>query len=491
MRSAGILLHPTSLPGPYGIGDLGPIAFRWVDTLAAMKQTWWQILPLGPTGYGDSPYQCFSAFAGNTLLISPEKLIEDQLLPKDFAALAGANPDRVDFESVTPFKRIMIRTAWDHFRSGSSAVTKNEFEEWCHCEKAWLDDYALFRATRDALGGAPLCDWPQELLNREPVALAAMEREVAGEISRVKFGQFLFDRQWKALRDYAKTKKVQFLGDVPIFVASDSADVWANADQFLLSDDRRPSVVAGVPPDYFCEDGQFWGNPIYDWSAMAEDGYSWWIARVKRALAQVDLVRFDHFRGFVQAWHIPADEKTARNGKWVDGSGKALFEAIAKAIGGLPLVAEDLGYITPDVLALRESLKLPGMRVLQFMLGDPKNTYQPHNYEPHTVCYTGTHDNDTSAGWYWGLNENDRTSLTEYVGHEFKNPARELIRLAWSSVAEMAITPLQDVFCLGSAARMNVPGQPGGNWRWRFRTEHVTPQIIEWMAGITQRYARY
>ena len=489
-RSSGILLHPTSLPGPFGIGDLGPMAYRWIDTLAAMKQSWWQILPLGPTGFGASPYQSYSAFAGSAMLLSPERLREDGLLSNQFVPLQRFPEDRVDFEAIAPFKKAMLRAAWEAFRGGKSAISRSDFDSYCEREAAWLNDYALFMAIRAALGGASLDHWPKELLHREPAALAAMEKLLASELAIHRFGQFLFDRQWTALHDYAKSKKISILGDIPIFVAADSADVWANPGQFLLDAEGKPSVVAGVPPDYFAADGQHWGNPIYDWPAMANDNYRWWIARVRQTLKQVDLIRLDHFRGFVQAWHIPAGEQTARNGKWVDGPGKALFDAIEKSIGGLPLIAEDLGLITPDVLALRELLGLPGMRVLQFMMGDPKNLYQPHNYQPNTVCYTGTHDNETTNGWYATLGEKERYDLAEYVDHAVSNAAWEFIRLAWTSVATLAIAPLQDVIGLGNEARMNVPGKAVGNWQWRFRSEQLEPRMIEWIAAITARYAR-
>ncbi len=489
-RTAGLLLHPTSLPGPFGIGDLGPMAYRWVDTLAAMKQSWWQILPLGPTGFGDSPYQSYSAFAGSVLLLSPEKLIEFGLLPKDFAPPHAFDPHRVDFDLVTPFKLAMLRQAWEQFRAGHSIVPQSEFDAYCQREAGWLDDYALFMSIRTELSGSSLGIWPKELRTRQPEALAAMEQKLAAEILQQKFGQFLFDQQWTRLREYAASKQIRLIGDIPIFVSADSADVWANPSQFLLDEDGHPTVVAGVPPDYFSEDGQHWGNPLYNWPAMAADGYRWWIARVRAALRQVDLIRFDHFRGFVQAWNIPAGETTARNGAWVDGPGRVLFDAISSAVGGLPLLAEDLGLITPDVIALRQELGLPGMRVLQFMLGEPDNFYQPHNYDPNTACYTGTHDNDTSAGWYALLSDKERYELAEYVGHKVTNPARELIRMAWGSVAALAIAPLQDVFALGSEARMNVPGQPSGNWQWRFRSEQFNAEIIKWMAQITARYAR-
>ncbi len=367
-RSSGILLHPTSLPGPFGIGDLGPVAYRWVETLAAMRQSWWQVLPLGPTGAGDSPYQSFSAFAGNINLLSPELLAQDGLVTADLWANERFADGDVQYDRVTPFKTKVLRAAWDSFRGGKGAALKVAFEEYCAAEAGWLEDFALFVAIRDSLGGIGLTAWPSDLLRRNPVALGQLERKLAAEVRMHKFGQFLFDRQWSSLKRFAADRGVKVIGDAPIFVALDSSDVWSNPDQFLLDPDRLPSVVAGVPPDYFAADGQHWGNPIYDWTRMEATGYAWWVARVLQQLKQVDLIRLDHFRGFRQAWHIPASEQTARVGTWVDGPGLKLFERLRMALGGLPLIAEDLGVITPDVEELRDTLALPGMRVLQFAL---------------------------------------------------------------------------------------------------------------------------
>jgi 4-alpha-glucanotransferase len=489
-RSSGVLLHPTSLPGPFGIGDLGPVAYRWVETLAAMRQSWWQILPLGPTGAGDSPYQSFSAFAGNINLLSPELLQQDGLVGADLWAGERFPDDRVDYARVDPFKKKLLRAAWDAFRGGKAAGLPRDFERYCGAEAGWLDGYALFMAIREALGGAGLTEWPADLLRRDPVALAAMEKKLAAEVGMHKFGQFLFDRQWGALRKFAAERGVRVIGDAPIFVAPDSADVWANPDQFLLDPDRRPLVVAGVPPDYFSADGQHWGNPIYDWDRMEATGFSWWCARVLRQLEQVDLVRLDHFRGFCQAWHIPAGEKTARNGRWVDGPGRNLFERLRTAIGGLPIIAEDLGLITPDVTELREALGLPGMRVIQFALDGPHNPHWPHNYAPNTACYTGTHDNDTVNGWFATLNDRDRNYLTLTLGKSLGDPAWELIRDAWASVAVLAVAPLQDLLSLGSEARMNRPGVADGNWRWRVRLDQFRPELIQRLADLTTLYNR-
>lgn len=489
-RSAGVLLHPTSLPGPFGVGDFGPVAYRWVETLAAMKQTWWQILPLGPTGAGDSPYQSFSAFAGDITLLSPELLERDGLVSTSLWSGQQFSADNVDYPHVKPFKAALLREAWNIFHAGKVAYLKDEFTAFVEQEAAWLDDYALFTAIRDSLGGPALPDWPKKFLRREPSALAAVEKTLADDIGLHKFGQFLFDRQWQALKRFANERGIKILGDAPIFVALDSSDVWANSDQFLLDANRNPSVVAGVPPDYFCEDGQHWGNPIYDWVRMEETGFAWWVARVRRQLRQVDLIRLDHFRGFVQAWHVPAGETTARKGRWVNGPGVALFEKLRAAIGGLPLIAEDLGLITPDVIALRDQLGLPGMRVLQFALSGPDNLHWPHNFIPNCACYTGTHDNETSNGWYANIPEKDRHYLGIMLGHFANDPAWELLRMAWGSVATIAIAPLQDVLSLGNEARMNKPGVAEGNWRWRFRTDQFRQELVNRLGDLTVLFNR-
>ena len=483
-RSAGVLLHPTSLPGPYGIGDLGPTAYRWIETLAAMKQSWWQILPLGPTGFGDSPYQSYSAFAGNVLLLSPELLIRDGLLNPSDVEGRSFRDDRVDFEAVAPFKLELVR------RAAARLNSTEEFDAYCQREASWLHDYALFMSLRDAFGGTPVIQWPDDVRTRKPAALAALESELADEIRIVKIGQFLFDRQWNQLKAYAHSRGVKLIGDAPIFVAGDSADVWANPDLFLLDAAGMPTAVAGVPPDYFAETGQLWGNPLYNWEAMEGTGFAWWIARLQRQLAQVDWIRLDHFRGFAAAWHVPATDTTALNGKWVDGPRAKLFHAIRRALGDLPIIAEDLGVITPDVDDLRTGFGLPGMRVLQFMLGDPINPYWPHNYEANTVVYTGTHDNDTTNGWYHTLDDSERRKLNDYLGHAIGQPHEEMIRLAWASVAALAIAPLQDLLGLGGDARMNVPGRAKGNWHWRLRPEQFPAGLIERTAYWTELYGR-
>jgi 4-alpha-glucanotransferase len=489
-RSSGVLLHPTSLPGPFGIGDLGPSAYRWIETLAHMRQSWWQVLPLTPPGAGDSPYQSFSAFAGNVNLLSPEQLHHEGLVDSRLWQGEHFPDDRVDYPRVTAFKAKLVRAAWDAFRGGRAQHLRSDFERYCDEEADWLDGYALFTAIREALGGAGPLDWPAELRRRDPAALAEMEKAVAGQVQMHRFGQFLFDRQWAALKKFAAERKVKIIGDAPIFVSLDSADVWANPGEFLLDAEGRPTAVAGVPPDYFAADGQLWGNPIYDWQKMESNGYAWWCARLRRQLKQVDLLRLDHFRGFAQAWHVPAGEKTARNGEWVDGPGIKLFDRLREALGGLPLIAEDLGLITEDVHELRERLGLPGMRVIQFALDGPPNPHWPHNYERNAVCYTGTHDNDTVAGWYATLGDKDRHYLNLTLGRHVHNPAWDLTQAAWSSVAVLAVAPLQDLMGLGSDARMNKPGVAEGNWRWRFRGEQFRHDLIGRLADLTTLYNR-
>ena len=487
-RSSGVLLHPTSLPGPYGIGDLGPVAFQWIDVLAAAKQTWWQILPLGPTGYGDSPYQCFSAFAGNVFLLSPELLIRDGLLSSIDTPSFPA--DQVDYGPVIDFKLAMLSRAWENFRGGAGRNLLAAFDEFCHSESAWLDDYALFVALKDAHGGASWQTWEAELVQRKPAALDRARRTLADGVGRYKFGQFLFTRQWNAVKAHAHARGIRLIGDVPIFVASDSADVWANSDQFALDAQRRPTVVAGVPPDYFSPTGQLWGNPHYDWEAMRATKYAWWVARFRKTLEQVDLVRLDHFRGFDAYWEVAAHMPTAQVGRWVPGPGADLLLALKDALGGLPLIAEDLGVITPEVEKLRTDFDLPGMRILQFAFDKSDNRFLPHNYDPNTVVYTGTHDNDTTVGWYSSIPHHERQFVERYLpgsGHEI---AWELIRVALSSVADYAIVPLQDILSLPTASRMNYPGKHANNWRWRFTSGQMHQGLVERLADLTTLYSR-
>ncbi len=489
-RSSGVLLHPTSLPSPFGVGDLGPMAYRWVETLSAMGQTWWQILPLGPCGAGNSPYQAFSAFAGNITLLSPELLEREGLVEASFWAGQRFPDHEVNYELVTPFKEALLGEAWRNFRAGRAGHLSGDFAAFNRREASWLDEFTLYTAIRESLGGLALPEWPRELLVRSPIALSVISKKLHEEIQKHKFGQFLFDRQWSTLKQFAAERAVRILGDAPIFVAPDSADVWAQPELFLLDADRKPTFVAGVPPDYFSADGQHWGNPIYNWKRLAETGYAWWVARVLHQLKQVDLIRFDHFRGFVQAWHIPRGEQTARNGQWVDGPGTFLFERLRQEIGGLPIIAEDLGLITPDVILVRDHLGLPGMRVIQFALNGPDDLHWPHNYVTNCASYTGTHDNETVNGWYNHLPESDRHYLSLTLGRPIGDPAWDLIQFAWSSSASLAVAPLQDLLSLGNEARMNTPGIATGNWCWRFRLDQFRPELIDRLRNLTTLYNR-
>jgi 4-alpha-glucanotransferase len=490
-RSAGILLHPTSLPGPYGVGDLGPTAHAWVDTLALAGQSWWQVLPLGPTGKGDSPYSSFSAFAGNPVLVSPELLLRDGLAVKADLDAAKFPAERVDFGHVPQFKYWLLDRAFEAYQRGAAPALRVAFAEFCLNQAAWLDDFALYMALKEKHGGGDWREWPTPLARRDDRALAAARAELGSTIDRHRFRQFIFFRQLAELRAHATAKHVRLLGDAPIFVAADSTDAWANPEIFLLGPDHKPSVVAGVPPDYFSETGQLWGNPLYDWDAMKKTGYRWWVRRLKALFQQFDVVRLDHFRGFEAAWHVPADAKDAVKGEWVPGPGIDLFNVLRKELGGLPLVAEDLGLITDEVDALREAVALPGMRVLQFAFGgDPTFRFLPHHFEKHTVVYTGTHDNDTTEGWFLTLPAGDREYLLKYAPGVEADPAGELMRMAWASVADLAIVPLQDVLGLGTDARMNVPGLADGNWGWRVTEKQLNRKAFERLGDWTWRYDR-
>lgn len=490
-RAAGVLLHPTCLPGPYGIGDLGPAAYQWVDALAEAKQTWWQILPLGPTGFGDSPYQCFSAFAGNPNLISPDLLARDGLLSSGDLARPWFPTDRVDFGPVIAYKGGLLRRAWARFQDGAAPTLRPEFEAFRARHTSWLPDFALFQALKEAHGGKAWLQWPEDIALRRPEALADARRRLADVAVDHEFRQFLFFRQWGALRRHAADAGVRLIGDIPIFVAGDSADVWAHREYFQLDEHGMPRVVAGVPPDYFSATGQLWGNPLYDWDVLRRDGYSWWLDRLRGTLEQVDLIRLDHFRGFAAYWEIPAGMPTAETGRWVPGPGAEFLRAARDALSGLPLIAEDLGIITPDVEALRDEFGLPGMRILQFAFGGAvENRFLPHNYERNAVVYTGTHDNDTTRGWYGGLTEPERHFLRTYIARDAHDIAWDLIRLASMSVADLAIVPLQDILDLGSLARMNLPGTPSGNWAWRFREGMFHPGVVARLGELTELYGR-
>ena len=502
-RSSGILLHPTSLPGPFGIGDLGPEAFAFADFLVSSGQSLWQVLPLGPTGYGDSPYACYSAFAGNTLLVSPEKLVEDGLLgKKDLASIPHVQGERVDYAAVHKSKELVLHQALAGFRKTTDTKLRIAFETFRQRYSSWLPDYALFQALKDAYEGVAWNEWDPRLVRREPAALLAARDKLQEKIEFEEFGQFLFFRQWFALKDYCNERGIKFIGDIPIFVAHDSADVWTNPFQFKLDNDGAPIVVAGVPPDYFSATGQLWGNPLYDWQRMSADGFSWWIKRVHDTLQTVDVVRIDHFRGFVACWEIPGGDKTAERGQWVEAPGRELFTAIRKALGKLPIIAEDLGVITPDVNALRDDFGFPGMRILQFAFSsDSKNTDLPHNYHKNVVVYTGTHDNDTTLGWYSSVagegSTRDKAQIVrerkfclKYLHTNGKEICWDFIRAVLASVADTAIVPLQDILGLGTDARMNLPNTIGGNWSWRFKPRMLTDEHSARLKELTETYGR-
>ncbi len=502
-RTSGILLHPTSLPGPWGIGDLGAEAVAFLEFLEETRQGLWQVLPLGPTGFGDSPYQCFSAFAGNPLLVSLDALRHEGLLDAaDLPKKAALPEGPVDYGAVQELKGPRLRRAFEAFEEKATAAERADLESFCRENAAWLDDFALFMAAKRAHGGASWNEWESDLRQREAPALERVRRELAGDVRREQFAQFLFFRQWGSVREQARVRGIRILGDLPIFVAHDSADVWAHPEIFHLGADGRPSHVAGVPPDYFSATGQLWGNPLYRWDALARTGYRFWVERFRSALRLFDVVRLDHFRGFEAYWEVPADEETAANGRWVLGPGAVLFEAIEAALGPLPVVAENLGVITPEVEALRERFGWPGMAILQFAFGSDahSNDFLPHNYERRLVVYTGSHDNDTAVGWWRGgvgdttrqpeEVEKERAFARDYLGTDGGEIHWDLIRMALTSVAETAIVPLQDVLGLGSEARMNVPSRSAGNWRWRFRREQLTPATRQRLRRLTEVCAR-
>jgi 4-alpha-glucanotransferase len=481
-RASGVLLHVTSLPSPYGIGDLGPSAFAWIDRLCEAGQTWWQALPAGPIGYANSPYQSLSSFAGNWLLISPARLIEDGLLSESYCEGKAFPPQTVDYDAVIRFKHRLLDIAWFSFVGGKQRDLGTAYETFCHDHARWLSDYALFRALKARYHGTYYLDWPIELVERRPSALVQARRELTREIDKVCFAQFLLFRQADQLKQYAHAKGVRLIGDLPFFVSPDSSDVWTDREFFLLDERRRPSFVAGVPPDYFSANGQRWGNPVYDWEALRQTGYGWCIDRLRALLGHVDVIRLDHFRAFAAAWHIRAGASTAQGGQWVPGPGAEFFSTVQRELGGLPFIAEDLGLITPDVRTLRDQFHLPGTKVLQFAFdGHSDNPYLPENYGANTVAYTGTHDNDTTRGWFEALPQNQRESVWRYLKckqGESREIAWELIRLAWSSVAALAMAPLQDVLNLGTEARMNLPGRVEGNWRWRFTEDMLSESAL-------------
>jgi len=493
-RAGGILLHPTSLPGPYGIGDLGPQAYRFVDWLESTGCKLWQVLPLGPTGYGDSPYQCFSAFAGNPYLISFDALIEDGLLTKnDFADMPDFSASRVDFGGLIPWKLDLLQKAFSRFASASEGLRKS-FEYFSAENASWLDDYALFMALKEANGGGAWSDWQKNIRTRKKTAMDRARKENAESVLRYSFYQFLFFRQWNKLRAYANERDIQIIGDIPIFIAYDSADAWANPELFFLDENRLPTVVAGVPPDYFSPTGQLWGNPLYRWDVHKETGYAWWLERFRAVLKLVDIVRLDHFRGFAGYFEIQAGQPTAEQGRWVPGPGSDFFKVMDERLSDgsstpeieLPIIAEDLGLITPDVVALRDEFRLPGMKILQFGFVSPKDPFLPHNYPANCVAYTGTHDNDTACGWFESAPAVERDFALRYLNTDGSDFAWDLIRGVWSSVAVYALAPMQDLLSLGTEARMNFPSRLGGNWEWRMQESDLNEALASRLRELNE-----
>ncbi|HXW13248.1 MAG TPA: 4-alpha-glucanotransferase [Terriglobia bacterium] len=493
-RGSGLLLHVTSLPSPYGIGDMGPAALSWIDRLDQAGQSWWKVLPLNPLGQGNSPYQPSSSFAWNELLVSPDWLIEDDLLRASDCQVRSFPPNEIDYDAVIPFKNGLLKTAWTNFRAGASAGLRSAYQQFCHDQAHWLEDFAIFRALKARFGKAHYLEWPTEFVRRDPAALDRIRREQADQIGQVCFGQFLLFRQCERLQEHARLKGLILEGDLPFFVSPDGSDVWTHPELFLLDEQRRPRFVAGVPPDYFSAQGQLWGNPMYNWDALRQSGYRWCISRLRALLSQVDVIRLDHFRGFSAAWHVPAGAASAKSGKWVPGPGADFFQAVQRELGALPFIVEDLGRITSDVYALRDQFHLPGVRVLQFAFdGNSDNPYLPRNYVSNTVACTGTHDNPTTREWYEELPDYQRRNLWNYLkrpGGESGEVASELMRLAWSSVAALSMAPLQDLLNLGKDARMNVPGRAEGNWRWRCTKEMMVDSAFEWLRDLTKNSNR-
>jgi 4-alpha-glucanotransferase len=502
-RSSGVLLHPTSLPGPYGVGDFGPEAYRFVDFLHSAGQKLWQVLPLNPTGYADSPFQSFSASAGNPLLISLERLADQGILNKNELRSVPMFPvENVDYGSAIHFKMPLLQKAASNFLENAASEDRQPFETFCDANAKWLNDFALFMAVKEAHDLVSWTHWPADIASRKPEAMKRWSERLAASIAAQKFLQFIFFQQWQELREYGRERGIRIIGDIPIYVAHDSADVWANCEFFLLDDRGNPEKIAGVPPDYFSATGQLWGNPIYNWPRLKDTGYAWWVERIRAALRLYDFVRIDHFRGFEAYWEVPGGDKTAEHGKWVKGPGRELFAVLQRELGDLPIIAENLGVITPEVEAIRHEFGFPGMAILQFAFGnDPQApTFKPHNYVRDLVAYTGTHDNDTVVGW-WKSGGGDSTRTAADVEKEhayaraylgFKDDPINwvLIRGIQRSVANTAIAPMQDILGLGSDARMNLPGTSSGNWKWRMKPGAVTQELATRLMEMANIYDR-
>ncbi len=493
-RASGILLHPTSLPSPFGIGELGSEAYRFIDFLVQSSQQLWQILPLGPTGYGNSPYASFSAIAGNPLLISLEQLQEQGLLTEeDLATLPEFPDDSVDFDRVIQTKMPLLQKACENFKTKTSLVQQKEFTAFCESKAHWLDDYALFMALRESHEGASWHKWERNIGKAHPEVLEEWRQRLEGDVFFHKFLQFEFFRQWSKLKEYANSQGIQIIGDIPIYVAHDSADVWAHPEIFCLDEETgEPSLMAGVPPDYFSETGQLWGNPVYKWDKLQQDNFGWWVQRFQSLLEYVDIIRIDHFRGFEAYWAVKQGETTAIHGEWIKAPGEEFFQVLDDKLGKLPIMAEDLGTITPEVHALRDRFEFPGMKILHFAFGGgPDNPYLPFCYERSCVVYTGTHDNNTTVGWFNQISEQERENVLRYLGTTSPEGINwDLIRLALSSVANQAIIPMQDLLSLGTEAQMNFPSKAEGNWGWRYRSDALTEEIRDRLKSLTHTYGR-
>ena len=493
-RTSGILLHPTSLPSRFGIGDLGAQAYGFVDFLADSAQQLWQVLPLGPTGYGNSPYLAYSAVAGNPLLISPDLLRDQGLLDEaDFANLPEFPLETTNFELVTQVKMPLLRKACETFKSSALPHQQQQFAEFCASKAYWLDDYAFYMALKDAHEDGSWYTWDTAIAKRQPEAMEQWRQRLSAEIFYHKYLQFEFFRQWSELRHHANQRGIQIIGDIPIYVAHDSADVWANPENFCIDEETlQPSLMAGVPPDYFSETGQLWGNPVYNWEHLQQENFKWWVQRFQALLDYVDLIRIDHFRGFQAYWAVPEGETTAMNGRWIEAPGEMFFKVLDEKLGKLPIVAEDLGLITPEVEALRDQFEFPGMKILQFAFDSgPDNPYLPFCYGRNFMVYTGTHDNDTTVGWFNQRSPEGKEAVVRYLGCTGPDGIHwDLIRLALSSVANQAIIPAQDLLGLGSEARMNTPSQAEGNWSWRYRPDALTWEIRDRLRHITELYGR-
>jgi 4-alpha-glucanotransferase len=493
-RSSGVLLHPTSLPSRFGIGELGVEAYRFIDFLVESSQQLWQVLPLGPTGYGNSPYASFSALAGNPLLISLEQLQEQELLTEeDFADLPEFPVDSVDFEQVMKTKIPLLAQACENFKEKASPIQQKELIAFCETKAHWLDDYALFMAIREAHEGASWHTWERNISKSHPEVLQQWKERLEGEVYFHKFLQFEFFRQWSKLKEYANSQGIQIIGDIPIYVAHDSADVWAHPEIFCLDEETgEASLMAGVPPDYFSETGQLWGNPVYKWEKLQQDNFAWWVQRFQSLLEYVDIIRIDHFRGFEAYWAVKRGETTAINGEWIKAPGEEFFQVLNDKLGKLPIMAEDLGIITPEVEELRDRFDFPGMKILHFAFGGgPDNPYLPFIYPRNCVVYTGTHDNNTTVGWFNQISEHEKESVVRYLGTVSPEGIHwDLIRLALASVANQAIIPMQDLLGLGGEAQMNFPSKAEGNWGWRYQPGAITQELSDRFKTLIYTYGR-